>query len=138
MRPTELLTSLRRAGCHVSVRGDRLRVSGPGDVQLTADLRSALIEHKRQLLHLLAADDAEVRWRVEAMRPRVPASGVIPPMYARHLSRIPADCCLSCGEPLTPGNKYHCEPCVRAAWQVLRDVRGDDGATRPLHRRPDL
>ena len=126
MHPTEVLTSLRQAGCHVSVHGDRLRVSGPGDVQLTADLRSALIEHKTQLLHLLAADDAEVRWRVEAMRPRVPASGVIPPMYARQLvSPTPDGDCLSCGELLTPGNKYHCEPCVKAAWLVLREVRSD-------------
>ena len=74
-----------------------------------------------------APDDSEVAWRAEAMRPRVPATGPIPTLYARHLPPVPDGCCLSCGEPLPPGNRYRCEPCVRAAWLVLREVRGGEG-----------
>ena len=76
-----------------------------------------------------AAPEDEIAWRAEAMRPRVPPAGPIPSMYARRLpSPMPEGYCLSCGEPITPGNRYNCEPCVRAAWQVLREVRGGDGA----------
>ena len=79
-----------------------------------------------------AAPEDEIAWRAEAMRPRVPPTGPIPPMYARCLpSPVPDDRCLSCGEPITPGNKYHCEPCVRAAWLVLREVRGRGGGSKP-------
>ena len=100
----------------------RLPGCGCAGRTLTAERRAELVAHKPELLALLTGEDPEVRWRVEAMRPRVPSTGVIPPMYARRVSRIPADGCLSCGELLTPGKKYNCEPCVRAAWQVLREV----------------
>jgi hypothetical protein len=123
MQAVELLSSLASAGCRVSADGDRLRVSGPSGAPLTPQLRSALVKHKVELLRLLA-DDSEVRWRAEAMRPRVPHTGPIPPMYARRMEPVPDGCCLSCGEPLTPGNRYRCEPCVLAAWLVLREVRG--------------
>jgi hypothetical protein len=124
MRPAELLTTLTTAGCRVVAKNEQLQVRGPSSAPLTPELRAAIAAHKAELLALVTGGDPEVRWRVEAMRPRVPPTGVIPPMYARELSRVPADCCLSCGDPLTPGNKYNCEPCVRAAWQVLREVRG--------------
>jgi hypothetical protein len=71
-----------------------------------------------------APDDPEVAWRAEAMRPQVPAMGPIPTLYARHLPPVPDGCCLSCGEPLPPGNRNRCEPCVQAAWLILREVRG--------------
>jgi hypothetical protein len=129
MRPAELLTTLTTAGCRVAAENEQLKVRGPSSAPLTPELRAAIAAHKAELLALLTGEDPEVRWRVDAMRPRVSPTGVIPPMYARELSRVPADCCLSCGDPLTPGNKYNCEPCVRAAWQVLREVRGSHAAT---------
>lgn len=124
----ELLGDLRRRGLDLVRDGDKIKYR-PRNA-LPPGLRAAMAEHKQELLALLAADDAEVRWRAEAMRPRVPPAGPIPPMYARLLpSPVPDGCCLSCGEPVTPGNRYNCEPCVRAAWQVLREVRGGGAAT---------
>src|SRR5437764_3160967 len=118
----ELLGALQRRGVDLVLSGDRIRYRPRGAV--TPELRSALIEHKAELLALLAEDDHAVRWRAEAMRPRVPPTGPIPAMCARRLSSVPDGCCLSCGEPLPPGNRYRCEPCVQAAWLVLREVRG--------------
>jgi hypothetical protein len=99
MRPVELLCILTETGCRVTAYGGHLRVSGPRDAHLTPDVRTALVEHKAELLRLLDDGDPELRWRAEAMRSRIPA------MYARRLSHVPDDDCLSCGEPLTTGTK---------------------------------
>jgi hypothetical protein len=117
----DLLAELRAAGVELKADGDRILVRPAG--ALTPELRASIQRLKPVVLALLAGHDAEVAWRVEAMRPRVPATGPIPPMYARRLRSVEDGACLSCGEPLTPGNKYHCEPCVHAAWQVLREAR---------------
>ena len=122
----ELLTDLRRRGLELVRDGDKIKYR-PQDA-LPPELRAAMTEHKAELLVLLDGDEREVRWRAEAMRLRLPPTGPIPPMYARVLPLpVPDGCCQSCGEQLTPGNRYHCEPCVRAAWQVLREVRGGGG-----------
>ena len=124
MDATEVLAELTRRGVKIMVEGDRLRFRPQQAV--TPDLRAAMAAHKAELLTLLDGDEPEVRWRADAMRLRMPPTGVIPPIYARSLtSPTPPGDCLSCGEPLTPGNKYHCEPCVKAAWLVLREVRSD-------------
>ena len=126
MSMLEVLARLRQQGVELSPRDGRLRVVGPRRA-LTPEVVRELSEHKGEILALLAADEAEVAWRADAMRPRVPPTGPLPSMYARRLpAPMPDGCCLSCGEPLTPGNKFNCEPCLRAAWLVLRDVRGGD------------
>ena len=126
MSMLEVLARLRQQGVELSPRDGRLRVVGPRRA-LTPEVVRELSEHKGEILALLSADDPEVRWRADAMRPRVPPTGPIPPIYARRLpTPVPDGSCLSCGEALTPGNKYNCEPCVRAAWLVLREVRGGD------------
>ena len=122
----ELLAELERLKVELVADGDRLRYRPRQRV--TPALRKALVARKRELLSVVAGRDADVRWRLEAMRPGVPPTGPIPTLYARRLGRVPDDCCLSCGEGLTPGNKYRCEPCVRAAWHILREVRGRDGS----------
>src|SRR5215212_1232793 len=96
-----LLTEARAVGLDVHAEDERLIVRGP---KCHESLALRLLERKPQVLALLAVDDAEIRGRVEAMRPRVPPTGVIPTMYARELSRVGPDGCLSCGDPLTPGN----------------------------------
>ena len=134
MSVLEVLVRLQRQGVELSPHDGRLRVVGPRRA-LTPEVVRALSDHKGEILALLVADASEVRWRAEAMRPRVPPAGPIPTMYARRLQApVPDGSCLSCGEPLTPGNRYHCEPCVRAAWLVLREVRGSDGS--PFDSRP--
>jgi tubulysin polyketide synthase-like protein len=130
----ELLDELTDRGVQLVSGNGRLRFQPKRLV--TPELRQALIDHKAELIALLAREKAAVRWRAEAMRPRVPPTGPIPPMYARRLSRVPSNGCLSCGDPLTPGNKYHCEPCVRAAWIVLREVRGWGEQPRRHQNRP--
>jgi len=44
----------------------------------------------------------DLAWRVEAMRRRIPAKGAIPFLKARD-GTVADGCCLSCGEPLSPG-----------------------------------
>ncbi len=123
MRPVELLATLTGSGCRVLGCGDRLCVSGPSSVRLTPQLRAAITEQKSELLKLLAEDEYEVRWRADAMRPQIPATGPIPFLVARFGQGTGASSCLSCGDPLTPGNRYRCGPCVKAAWLVLNAVR---------------
>ena len=118
----ELLSDLRQRGVELVHAGGRIRYR-PQDA-VTPELRSALIERKADLLMLLAEDDHDVSWRADAMRPHVPPTGPIPTLTARPRLGTSPGCCISCGEPLPPENRYRCEPCVKAAWQVLREVRG--------------
>lgn len=104
----------------------------PGS-RVPADLLAEIRKNKAQLLQLLEADtvahSAEVAWRVDAFRPQVPATGPIPTLGARPGTVFAAGSCTCCGDPLQPGSRYRCEPCVEAAWWVLR-------GTRPPERTP--
>lgn len=122
MHPTELLAELSRRGVAIAVAGDRLRFR-PQDA-VTPDLRAALVEHKADLIRLLIADDGEVAWRVEAMRPQVPRTGAIPVLLARSEAKTaPRGMCVSCGDPLAAGRRSRCAPCVSAVERVLNEVR---------------
>ena len=70
-------------------------------------------------------DDVHVAWRVAAMRPQVPLRGPIPRLLARlGIPEVDApDCCGACGDPLPPGSRFVCPPCVHAKWIVLLAVR---------------
>jgi hypothetical protein len=70
-------------------------------------------------------DDREVAWRIEAMRPQVPARGPVPFLMANPdvLAHDAPGCCLSCGEEMPDGLRYRCNPCVRAVEMVLRKAR---------------
>lgn len=122
MGAPEVLAELTRRGVEVVAVGDRLRFRPPSAI--TPDLRAALVEHKADLLRLLSPDDGEIRWRVDAMRPQVPRAGSIPVLLARpEASRAPTGTCLSCGDPLTEGQRIRCVPCVTAVEQVLNEIR---------------
>ena len=122
MGPSEVLAELTRRGVEVAVEGDRLRFRPQGAV--TPDLRAALIEHKADVIRLLAPPDAEVAWRIEAMRPQVPRSGAIPILLARPEARTaPRGTCVSCGDPLAADRRVRCAPCVAAVERVLNEVR---------------
>ena len=113
------LAEARAAGLEVRAEADRLRVRGPRSRE---DLARKLLERKQEVLALLAEEDAEVAWRVAAMRPQVPPREPIPVLTARATTPAPGRCD-ACGEPLGPGRAYRCEPCARAAWFVLHEVR---------------
>ncbi len=53
MTPTELLAACEVVGIHLEVRGDQLHVEAPAGV-VTPELREALVQHKADLLPLLA------------------------------------------------------------------------------------
>ena len=120
MAVRDLLAELRRRGIELAVAGERLRYR-PKDA-VTPELRAAMVGCKADLLQLLADDDHQVRWRADAMRPQVPPTGSIPILVARQVQPAVGSC-LSCGDPLEPGQGGRCEPCVKAVWLVLNEVR---------------
>ena len=132
MTPHELLEQVRALEAELVVEDGRLLVQ-EWRAPLPGDLREVLRAHKTELLEVLSptgaethVSDREVAWRVEAMRPQLPAKGAIPTLVARpDLSPAPG-CCTSCGDPLKPGERYRCAPCVGAAWLVLREVKAVD------------
>jgi hypothetical protein len=118
-RVAAVLTDARAAGLEVRAEADRLIVRGP---RAQANLAQQLLEQKPVVLALLAAEEAELAWRIAAMRPPVPQSGPIPFLVARE-APLAAGQCLSCGEPLAAGRTYRCALCVRAAQVVLGWLR---------------
>lgn len=115
----DALTEARAAGLQVRAEANWLVVRGPRTCE---DLARQLLACKGEVLALLAAEDDDVAWRAAAMRPQVPRQGPIPFLVARDVSPG-AGCCLSCGDALGTQQMYRCDPCTRAAWAVLREVR---------------
>jgi hypothetical protein len=113
------LAEARAVGLEVRAEVDRLVVRGP---RLHEAIARQLLAQKPMVLTLLAEEEAELGWRVEAMRPQVPERGPIPVLVAREVAVI-AGHCLSCGEPLAPGRTVRCVLCVRAAQVVLGWIR---------------
>ena len=116
-----LLATARDAGLEVRVEADELVIRGPRTQDALA--RRVLAE-KPVVLALLTAEDAEVAWRIAAMRPRVPHRGAIPVLVAREVVSTSGNC-VSCGEPLHEGAAFRCVSCTRAAWVVLHEIRED-------------
>jgi hypothetical protein len=76
--------------------------------------REAIIDSEPMLPSAPVMDN-EIAWRVEAFLQQIPERGAIPFLVAREAVEPEADCCLSCGDPLSPGNAYRCGACSRAA-----------------------
>jgi hypothetical protein len=117
--PTDILMELTRLGVVLVVAGDRLRFR-PREA-VSEDLRGLILEHKYDLLRLLAAEEAEVRWRVQVMRRQIRPGPIIPFLVARRDFVDAPGRCLSCGDPCGPGRRYRCSPCVRAAEIVVNE-----------------
>jgi hypothetical protein len=122
MNASTLLADLHRRGIKLSVSGERLSIDAPKG-SVTPDLRSALTEHKPDLIRLLTEDEHEVAWRAEFMRTQLPPSGPIPFLVARPSLSDVRGLCLSCDAPLSEGRTVRCALCVRAAEQVLNERR---------------
>lgn len=117
----EVLLRARAAGLSVVADGGRLVVKGP---KSASDLAREVLSHKLEVLPLVQAEEeeAEVRWRVDAMRPQVPRTGPIPLLVAQDGSGSERGC-LSCGGTLDGDNQYRCRWCARAARLVLDELR---------------
>jgi hypothetical protein len=124
-RVKDVLTEARAAGLQVLATDERLVVRGP---RVQEALARQLLEAKPAVLALLAAEEAEVAWRIAAMRPQVPRCGPIPFLVAREVEVDPGRC-LSCGDALRSDQRVRCGYCVRAAQAVLGWMREGFGET---------
>jgi hypothetical protein len=116
-----VLTEARVAGLEVRAETGQLVVRGPRSLGAVA---RQLLERKGEVLALLAAEDADVAWRIDAMRAQVPQRGAIPVLVARARVQEPGRC-VSCGDHLHEGTQFRCSPCARATWVVLHEIRED-------------
>ena len=114
MTAVELLRELEERDAYLVAEGDQLSLDAPqGSVppDLVAELRG-----QRETLR-------EVLWRVEAMRPQVPATGAIPLLVARY-KPVGVGRCVSCGDAVPSDNPGRCGLCVTAAVWVLHRPGG--------------
>ena len=79
-RVDALLAAAREAGLEVRVVADELVIRGPGRRTHSPD---ASWPKNRSSLPCWSVEDAEVAWRMAAMRPQVPHRGAIPVLVAR-------------------------------------------------------
>ncbi len=105
-RVTAVITEARAAGLDVRADADRLVIRGP---RTQEHLARQLLDQKSQVLAVLEAEDAEVAWRIAAIRPQVRPRGPIPVLTARPVTHFPR-CCTSCGDPIDPPRRYRCKP----------------------------
>ena len=112
----------RSAGSGLEVRAE------PGAswcvVRVAGDRRPASAGAKERGVALLAAEDAEVAWRIDAMRPQVPQRGAIPVLVARERASGAGCLCLLRGAAARRV-PFRCSLCARAAWVVLHEIRED-------------
>jgi hypothetical protein len=113
-----LLSEARFAGLRVTASGDQLVVQGPRRLEPMARL---LLAEKQTILRALA-EEHQVAWRIDTMRPQVPGTGAIPLLLARPDATRGRGLCCSCGESLGPDDRYRCRACVIAAVAVLQSV----------------
>ena len=109
-----------RGGLEVRAEPGRLVVRGPRSLGAVAQ---RLLERKGEVLALLAAEDADVAWRLMRCDRRCRDEE-----QSRCWSRVSVPepgCCISCGDQLHEGVTFRCVPCARAAWVVLHEIRED-------------
>jgi hypothetical protein len=109
----ELARSLRVRGVALAAAEGALRFF-PADALSDAE-RADLATHRDELVAVL---EDEQDHRVRAMRAQIPADGPIPLLMVADRPH-PLGRCGSCGDVLTPVERYRCGPCVRAAWTAV-------------------
>lgn len=115
-----LLREARRVGLEVDEAAGRLVIRGPRRFE---PLARALLGRKAAILAALSAEHkAALEWRVAAMRAMAPAHGPMPLLLARPGALGGPGRCCSCGEALSPADRYRCRPCVEAVVQVLETL----------------
>ncbi len=114
-----ILTEARAAGLDIRIEPGRLVVRGP---RMLEDIAQRLLARKHEVLALLGEEDADVAWRVAAMRPQVPIRGPIPLLVARNTRPVVGHC-ITCGDRFSLAGTFRCSPCTRAAWLVLHEIR---------------
>lgn len=90
--------------------------------RLTAALDHEIDDTAWEALRSLPGEalDAELPWRIEALRPQVPEQGTIYLRPIRQLSApISAIHCSLCGDPLPAPGRFRCDFCAMAAQLVL-------------------
>ena len=109
--------------------------------QLTQALGHEIDDTSWEVLEALPAEavGAELIWRVEALRPQVPAQGTIylHPIRPQAVDVAPPGTCFLCGDPLPAPGRFRCDPCAIAAQLVLAQPVQLVGITGPAaHARP--
>ena len=121
-----LLCELRAVGVVLSADGGRLRWTAPTGT-MTAELLAAAQAHKPALLALLAAEEAELAWRVAAMRAKSPGRG-LPRTIVEAPVPAAGNYCETCGQPQAYGRFPRCTYCALAAATCLASNRALRGA----------
>jgi hypothetical protein len=91
--------------------------------QLTQALGHEIDDTSWEVLEALPAEAVgpELIWRVEALRPQVPAQGTIylHPIRPQAVDVAPPGTCSLCGDPLPAPGRFRCDSCAIAAQLVL-------------------
>jgi TubC N-terminal docking domain len=124
----ELLDEVRARGVELQADGERI-LFRPAQA-VPPELVERMRGHKQELLAQLAAEAAEIAWRVEVLRPHVAPRGPVwlPPVRpdAPYLRDAPGRCC-SCGEPRPASLRFICAACAASHRTVLLEVREQTG-----------
>ncbi len=119
MTAASVLADLRARDVRLHVEGDQIRARFKGRT-LDPDLAAVIRANKVALLAHLQEEEAAISWRIEAMRPQIPAAGPVPFLAAVPKVAPVVGVCLSCGDPIDlVGYVQRCRLCAAAAVRAL-------------------
>lgn len=91
--------------------------------QLTQALGHEIDDTSWEVLKALPAEAVgpELIWRIEALRPQIPAQGTIylHPIRPQAVDAAPPGTCSLCGDPLPAPGRFRCDLCAIAAQLIL-------------------
>jgi hypothetical protein len=123
MNAIDLLQNFQAIGARFELSAGGVNISAPRGT-VTTEMRDLLKAYKGEVVSLLRqsqVEDAELQWRIEAMRPQLPEPGKpFPTLSARPESSPRLGDCFSCGESLKESESgYSCGLCSRAKHILL-------------------